>query len=423
MMKNMDRQNLQTLKGFRDFLAKDAIKRQYLKSKFIEIFELFGFEPIETPTLEYQELLLGKYGNEADKLVFKFTDEGGRNVALRYDQTVPTARILAMYNQNIPMPWRRFQIQNAFRAEKPQKGRFREFTQCDIDIFGSTSPLSDAELLAVGNTLLKNLGFKNFKILLNDRAILFKLMENAKIPENLQLSTIQSIDKLDKKSREDVEQELISKNLSVEMIHGLFETLDNAEPTEILKKTIEYSKMLGIEENILSFTPRLARGLDYYNSTIYEFEIDDYKAGSVAGGGRYDNLINNLCGVNIPATGYSWGFDRLIEALDQFDLFPKDLSKTITKVLLTVFSEELLPASTKAVNILRDKGINSEIIPSIDMKLEKQLKYADKKGIKWLIVIGPDEKEKDTVILKNLETGHQEEIKLNDLVDNVKNGD
>src|SRR3989304_6103482 len=183
----MDKQLLQPVKGFRDFLPEEARKRQYLKNKFVEVFELYGFEPLETPAVEYQEVLLGKYGDEADKLIFKFEDEGGRKVALRYDQTVPTSRILAMYQQNLPMPWRRYQIQTAWRAEKRQKGRFREFTQCDIDIFGTTSPLSDAELLSVGNALLKTLGFKDFKILLNDRAILFKLIQDAKVPQGLQL--------------------------------------------------------------------------------------------------------------------------------------------------------------------------------------------------------------------------------------------
>lgn len=416
----VDTTKLQTLKGFRDFLPKEAKKRQFLKDKFRETFELFGFEPLETPTLEYQELLLGKYGEEADKLIFKFEDEGGRKVALRYDQTVPTARILAMYQQNLPMPWRRYQIQNAYRAEKPQKGRFREFTQCDIDIFGTTSPLSDAELLCVGNALLKNLGFSKFKILLNDRVILFKIMEAAKIPDDQQLSTIQSIDKLDKKNREEVEKELLAKGLSVETVHKLFETLDKSEPTPTLQKTMEYAQKLGVPKEVLAFTPRLARGLDYYNATIYEFVIEGYSAGSVAGGGRYDNLIGQLCGVEIAATGYSWGFDRVLEALGQFKLFPKELAKTVSKVLVTTFSPELTDSSLAIVSKLREGGISGEIFPDETTKLEKQLKYADKKGVKWLVVVGPEEAEKGTVILKNLETGHQEDLSQDNLIEKLK---
>jgi len=415
----MDKIKLQPVKGFRDFLPKSARKRDYLKNKFRETFELFGFEPLETPAIEYQELLLGKYGAEADKLVFKFEDEGGRKVALRYDQTVPTARILAMYQQNLPMPWRRYQIQTAWRAEKPQKGRFREFTQCDADIFGTTSLLSDAELLAQGSSLLKGLGFKTFKILINDRNILFQIMRSASIPENLQLSVIQSIDKLDKKTRGEVEEELTKKDLSIDTIHLLFDTLDKAEKTEILQKTLDYAVKLGVPKETLDFQPRLARGLDYYTSIIYEFVIDGYTAGSVCGGGRYDNLIGQLSGVNIPATGYSWGFDRVIEAMDQFKLFPASLDKAITQVLVTVFSPALAEASAKVVATLREANIASEIFPNENAKLDKQLKYADKKGIKWLIVIGPEEAGRNSLILKNLETGHQEDSKLKDLINKL----
>lgn len=414
----MDKQFLQPLKGFRDFLPKEARKRQYLKDKFREVFELYGFEPLETPTLEYEELLLNKYGEEADRLVFRFTDEGGRKVALRYDQTVPTSRVLAMYQQNLPMPWRRYQIQSAYRAEKPQKGRFREFTQCDIDIFGTVSPLSDAEVLAVGATLLKRLGFQNFTILINDRAILIHLMEVAKIPSEMQLSVIQSIDKLDKRSREEVEQELLQKGLTVEMVHSLFEAIDGAEPTETLTETIEFSKSLGVPDEALKFTPRLARGLDYYNSVIYEFLIEGYTAGSVAGGGRYDNLIKQLSGVDIPATGFSWGFDRVIEALEQFNLFPKE--KTATQILVSVFNKDLAQKAADAAKNLRESGIGTEIFPDSATKLEKQLKYADKKGIRWLIVIGPEEAKNDRVVLKDLETGHQEDIKLKDVIEKLR---
>lgn len=417
----MIKQNLQTLKGFRDFLPKEAKKRQFLKNKFRETFELFGFVPLETPTLEYEELLLGKYGDEADKLVFKFTDEGGRKVAMRYDQTVPTARILAMYQHNLPMPWRRYQIQEAYRSENPQKGRFREFTQCDADIFGTTSPLSDAEVLSCGNTLLTRLGFKNFKILINDRAILFSIMSLAKIPENLQLSAIQSIDKLDKKSRGEVEEELTNKGLSIDTIHLVFDGLDKSKPTKLLQETIDVTKGLGVPDSAIDFQPRLARGLDYYTSIIYEFVIEGYSAGSVCGGGRYDNLINKLSGINIPATGYSWGFDRVIEAMEQFKLFPSEDQRE--GVLVSVFKEELVEMSAKVVQNLRENELSAELFPDESVNLKKQLRYADKKGIKWLVVIGPDEASKKSVILKDLESGKQDDIKLEDLVKKLKGVD
>lgn len=414
----MDTTKLQTLKGFRDFLPKEAKKRQYLKNKFVKTFELFGFEPLETPTLEYQELLLGKYGGEADKLVFRFVDEGGRNVAMRYDQTVPTSRILAMYQQNLPMPWRRYQIQNAFRAENPQKGRFREFTQCDIDIFGTTSPLSDAELLAVSGYLLTSLGFKDFKIYINDRSILFGLMNYASIPENLHLAVISEIDKLDRKSSDEVAKEIVDLGLQQATVEHLFHHLDEAEPTESIKEVIKLSKALGVKEENISFQARLARGLDYYTSTIYEIKIEGYKGGSVAGGGRYDDLIQRLCGVNIPATGYSWGFDRIIEAMEQFKLFPNEGKRA--GVLVSIFNPEIINDSLEVAASLRSAGITAEIFPNENVKLDKQLKYADKKGIKWFIVIGPDEVARKKLILKDLETGHQEDVGLEELVKKVK---
>jgi histidyl-tRNA synthetase len=412
--KNMDKQKLQTLKGFRDFLPEEAKKRNYTLGIIRKTFKLFGFEPLETPALEYQEVLLGKYGEEADRLVYTFKDKGGRDVALRYDQTVPSARVLAMYQQKLPMPWRRYQIQNTWRAEKPQKGRFREFTQCDIDIFGTLSPLSDAELLTVGSALLKELGFKKYKIIINDRSILFDVLNKTDIKENMHLSVIQTIDKLDKKTKEEVEKELLDKKLSIKQVHNLFNQIDKEKPTDTLKKVLQYTKDLGLDQSIIEFRPSLARGLDYYNSTIYEFVIEGYKAGSVAGGGRYDNLIKQLSGIDIPATGYSWGFDRLIEAMNQFNLFPKE--KMVTGVLVTIFNPDFIKESARVVRNLRDNSINAEIFPDESVSLKKQLKYADKKGVKWLIVIGPDEAKKKSIILKNLRNGHQEEVKLEDLV-------
>jgi histidyl-tRNA synthetase len=418
IMKNMDKSKMQTLKGFRDFLPEDAEKRQYAIDIIRKTFENFGFEPLETPALEYQEVLLGKYGDEADKLVYTFTDKGGRDIALRYDQTVPTARVLAMYQQQLPLPWRRYQIQKVWRADKPQKGRFREFLQCDPDIYGSTSPLSDAEIIAVTSAALINLGFKKIFCYLNDRKILFNLMDSVKIPEELQLSVIQTIDKLDRKTKEETQDELIKKGLPKEKIKPLFELIESSKPTENIKKVTKHAINLGVDKNTTKFQARLARGLDYYTSTIFEFKIEGYKAGSVAGGGRYDNLIEQLSGVSIPAVGIAFGFDRIIEAMGQFELFPA--KKTTTDVLVSVFNPELTEMSTIVTKNLRQNNINTEIFPDENASLKKQLKYADKKGIRWLVVIGPDEVKKDKVVLKNLLTGHQEEIKLKDIINKIK---
>lgn len=414
----MDKQKLQPLKGFRDFLPEEAEKRQYLQERFEEIFDLYGFEPLITPALEYQEILLNKYGEEADRLVYKFEDEGGRKVALRYDQTVPTSRILAMYRNNLPMPWRRYQIQRVWRAEKPQKGRYREFIQCDVDIFGTTSPLSDAELISLGETTLSGLGFDGGKILVNDRAILFRVMDMAEISKDKHLSVIQTIDKLDKKSREEIEEELLTKELRVKQIHDLFDAIDKAEMTETLERTLQYAQWLGVKEDSIKFQPYLARGLDYYNSVIYEFTIDGFESGSVAGGGRYDNLIGQLSGVDIPATGFSWGFDRILEAMEQFELLPS--GGFATKLLVTVFNQDLIEQAAGFARELRGSGVSTELYPDETKDLSKQLKYADKKGIKWLAVIGPDEAKNEKVVLKDLKTGEQQELTEKEIIAKVK---
>lgn len=414
----MDNNLLQPLKGFRDFLPEEARKRSYIIDNVKNTFELYGFEPLETPALEYESLLLGKYGEDAEKLIYKFEDEGGRRVALRYDQTVPTSRILASYKQQLPMPWKRYQIQPVWRAEKPQRGRFREFYQCDADIYGTTSPLSDAEIIALAYSLFTNLGFKDFKIYINDRNILFDVIGLVKIPPDLQFSVIASIDKLDRKSEEEVSLELEGKGLNKTTIKQLFEHLSTAKPTPVLDEIINYASSLGVDKNKLKFEARLARGLDYYTSTIFEVKIDDYPGGSVLGGGRYDNLIDNLCNVDIPAVGFALGFDRTIEALDLFGLFPKE--RTYTKVLVSVFNKELADESTLVAANLRQNSIETEIFPSHEAKLDKQLKYADKKGIKWLVVIGPDEVKKNKVVLKNLETGKQIDVKLEELPEKIE---
>ncbi len=415
----MDKQKLQPLKGFRDFLPTDARKRNYALAIIRETFEQFGFEPLETPALEYKELLTGKYGDEADKLIYSFKDRGDRDVAMRYDQTVPTARILAMYNQELALPWRRYQIQPVWRAENPQKGRFREFLQCDGDIFGSTSTLADAEVIALSSGIYKNLGFSDISIFLNDRSILFDIMTFVSIPKDLHFSVIQSIDKLDRRSQDEVAAELITKGLDETTIKHLFNHLETAKPTTRLAEVLAHAETLGVDKDHLKFLPGLARGLDYYTSTIFEIKIKGYGAGSVLGGGRYDNLIEQLSGVSIPAIGFAVGFDRTIGAMEQFDLFPK--SRSVTAALVTVFSPETLSQSTALVANLRENGIHVEIYPDDNVKLEKQLKYADKKGIKWLIVIGPEEVEKNTVILKDLATGHQEDVKLSEIVTKLKN--
>src|SRR3989338_11438730 len=242
----------QTLKGFRDFLPDEKRKRDFVAQKIIEVFERFGFEPLETPTIEYASLLLGKYGKEADKLIYSFKDRGGRDLSLKYDQTVPTSRILIQYQNTLSRYFRRYQIQNVFRAEKPQKGRYREFTQCDIDIFGTTEPLSDAEIIACTYQAFKNLGFDTVKIKINDRAILFDSLDQFASDKVSVLSVIQSIDKLDKMSQEFVVAELIKKGLSDQIAEKIITSINKATISANLKQIISITNQLGIpREDIL----------------------------------------------------------------------------------------------------------------------------------------------------------------------------
>ncbi|OGK21841.1 histidine--tRNA ligase [Candidatus Roizmanbacteria bacterium RIFCSPHIGHO2_02_FULL_37_13b] len=404
----------QTLKGFRDFLPNEARKRAYVISVFKNIFESFGFEPLETPALEYQSLLLGKYGEEADKLVYTFDDKGGRAVALRYDQTVPTARVLAQYQMQLGLPFKRYQIQPVWRADKPQKGRYREFLQCDPDIFGSSSSLADTEIIVVSSQILQQLGFKKFQILVNDRSILFAIMNRSQIPENEQLSVIQTLDKLDKKSKTEVIEELKKKRLSEDKIQMIFTAIDEANPSDNLEKIIKYALALGVTKETIIFRPYLARGLDYYTDSIFELLIEGYDVGSVGGGGRYNKLIKQISGVSIPAVGIAFGFDRIVEAIDQFSLWPKDMQQTT--VLITIFNQELIYQSIKVAQELRKENIALELYPDESTKLDKQLKYADRKGFQYAIIIGPEENDQNKIKLKNMTTGKQETLSVDEVI-------
>ncbi len=398
----------QTLKGFRDFLPKEAMKRLRAIEKIRKIFELFGFDPLETPALEYADVLLGKYGEEADKLLYLFEDRGGRKIGLRYDQTVPTTRVVAQY-PNLPKPFKRYQIQPVWRAENPQKGRFREFLQCDIDIFGAENLLADSEIIVCALSVAKNLGFQNAKMLINDRSIFAGLK-----PE-----FVTTIDKLQKIGKENVISELIKKGMSEKEAQDLVNSFDNKKPTPNLVSIFNQLKSFGLEEfKDFQFKADLARGLDYYTGSIFELVLPDYQTGSLGGGGRYDNLVGQFTGQKTPAVGFAFGFDRIIEAMDQLGLSESKL--TNTKILVTIFLPELKNQAIALTSKLRNAGINTEIYFDIDDKLEKQLKYADKKGITYVAIIGPDEVKNGTVTLKNLKEKKQETVAIDDLLKSVK---
>ncbi len=411
-------QTVQTLKGFRDFLPKDKRVRNFVEETIKETFELFGFEPIQTPTLEYASLLMGKYGDEADKLVYSFEDQGGRKIALRYDQTVPTSRVLSQYQNELPKYFRRYQIQSVFRADKPQKGRFREFTQCDCDIFESTSTVVDAELLAVYYSVYQKLGLTSIKLYINDRTTLMNTITPFATDEVNEFSIIQSIDKLDKLTEAAVVKELVAKGLYEADAQEVLKEITNAQMSKSLAQTVQQAIELGVEPEALVFTPTLARGLDYYTGIIFEGKIPEYSGGSVGGGGRYDKLIGELCGRDIAANGFAIGFDRTVEAVIELGLVPESAT-TSSQVLVTIFDETLTNTSLQIAKELRENKIKTEVYPIPD-KIGKQFKLANQKGIPFVIVVGDSEAAENKVQLKNMISGEQKLLDLKSAITEIQ---
>ncbi|MBP9699768.1 histidine--tRNA ligase [Candidatus Woesebacteria bacterium] len=407
----------QVLKGFRDFLPADKAARDFVMEKLTHTFQSFGFLPIETPTLEYRETIMGKYGDEADKLVYQFIDNGDREVALRYDQTVPTARFIANHFGEITFPFRRYQMQNVFRADKPQRGRYREFTQCDIDLFGSTDPIADAEVLSCVYAAYSAIGFTSIQIQVNDRQTLVSALEGCTKPGVGVFSLIQSIDKLDKLPPDEVIAELVRKGLSNVEAARVLDTLSQLQPSANLEQILSLAQRLGVPTSQLTFNAALARGLDYYTGMIFEVRIPEYTVGSVCGGGRYDNLIEQLSGIKMPAVGMAVGFDRTVEAAKQLGLLQD--ATTNQTVLVTVFDEHLVGESATITTKLREAGIPAELYSKVE-KLGKQFKYADKRNIRYVVVLGSDEQARQECVLKDLKTGEQESIAISELVSSLQ---
>lgn len=416
MIKAVSKTNLQTLKGFRDFLPEKMSIRNEVIKRLRLVFEKYGFSELQTPSLEYQEILLGKYGKGAEKLMYLFKDPGGRDVGLRYDLTVPLARVASTY-QDLPKPFKRYQIQPAWRAENTQKGRYREFFQCDIDTIGSNSPIADAEILAVTSGCLKALEFSSYKIKVNSRTILFSIMDNSGIAKERQLTIIQSLDKLDKKSKEEVVAELKSKDFEDKQIDLIFAEITKAKPDDYLTKVMALAIDMGAEKIV--FEPTLSRGLDYYTGPIFESVVEEPKIGSITGGGRYDELLKTLGGPDLPAVGTTIGLDRVCDVIEDLGLW-KDSVNPFVKVLVTVFSPELLPLSLSVAGKLRSFNVNTELYVSDETPLDKQLKYADNKNIPFVVILGPDEKKDNLITLKNLKTKSQEKIDLDEAIAKLK---
>ncbi len=427
------------LKGFRDFLPEDMLLRNKVIGIIKEVFELHGFLPLETPTLEHLDILTGKYGDEGEKLIFNFKDQGDRDVAMRYDLTVPLARVVAQY-QELPKPFKRYQIQPVWRADKPQKGRFREFYQCDVDILGSESRLADAEILSVVYHSLKELGFREFLIKINDRRLLNAMVRYTGKSDDAVVPFCRSMDKLDKIGVDGVKKELQSSGFSSEQIEKVFKVLspglekesfdinevskllagdDEADAAlEDLKKIFSYLDSLGVEKDAYIFDLSLARGLDYYTGTVFETVVTRPKVGSITGGGRYDELVGVFTSQGLPAVGTSLGLERIIEVINEHGFI--NAGQTVAEALVVNFGDDVSKEGLKLVKILRESGIPSEIYPD-SAKLGKQFKYADKMGIPAVLICGTDEITRGTVVVKNMKTGGQEEIKQTALVSHLRN--
>ena len=360
-----------TLKGFRDFLPQEVRKRNYVIETLKRVFESYGFEPLETPSLEYEDILLGKYGEEGDKLMYRFEDNGGRRVALRYDQTVPLARVVAQYQNDLPLPFKRYQISNVWRAENTQKGRYREFLQCDADIIGTSSVIADAELLGLVIDIYKELKL-DVIIKINDRANF----------ESLDKKYVSVIDKLEKLGESTVLSEMIEKGMSDADARSTLKSLQDKPMTENLKQVLDVLESMGKDTSKVQYEPTLARGLDYYTGMIFE-TIAQNSAGSICSGGRWDKMIGLFTGQNQPAVGFGLGFDRTVEVLEEQNLLPKKFATT--QVLVSIPSNKLKQTTLKITSMLRSKNINAETWLD-ESKLEKQFKYAEKKEITYVVV-------------------------------------
>ncbi len=417
------------LSGFRDLLSAQMLARQKVVDVIISTYELYGFTPIKTPAIEKFETLNGKYGEEAKTLIYDFKDRGGRHIALRYDHSVPLARLMATHGQALPSTCKRYVVGDVWRGESPQAGRYREFSQIDADIVGSDSYLADCEILAMTNDIFVALDL-DFKIEVNDRRILDGLVESCGITDKAQFQHLVSvIDKLAKIGKDEVLSEIhksygamveqrISKYLDVngpDALDQILKLIDNPKSTagvNSLKKIFETLKPLDLQG--VRFNQSIARGLNYYTSIVFETVLSKLPAlGSVASGGRYDELIAQLGGPDKPAVGTSIGLDRLMEGISQ--LGGNDEAQTKTAVYIVNLDESLDSQRLMLANQLRSSGIATEIYYS-NAKLGKQLEAIDKLGVSKVIIYGLDEHHKNVVLVKDLKTSEQVEVPLEDIV-------
>lgn len=420
-----------TLKGFYDYFADDMRVRDFVRKTFRETAISYGFEALETPALEYSELILGQSGAEAEKLYYRFEDNGGRDVMLKYELMIPMCRAVAQNYNNITFPYKRYQIQNVWRAENVQKGRLREFTQMDIDTLGSSSPMADAEIIQFGLSFLRKLGFKQFIVRLNNREIIKGLIDYLGIDEKYFENVYIAIDKLGKIGEENVKKELLEKGIEGGKIDTLLSSLnlDIEKLAEIVKNSEDGERGIKnvkaimdiLKDNkelseFVKFDPTLTRGLASYTGPVWEYEVIDGDVGSVSGGGRYDKAVSKYIGKEVPATGTSFGLERLTEVLKNRNILSGEISRD--SILLIPINEECIGYTMEIANKLRDKDIDTSIYPDIQ-KLKISLKYADRKGIKWVGIVGEDEMKEEKIQLKNMLDKSQNILSVEEAVNTI----
>lgn len=437
--------NTNPVSGTRDFLPLEVLRRHYVIDIVERVYQRYGFEPLETPTMERLDTLLGKYGEEGDQLIFRVLKRGEKlnrvlesqtdkrelaDSGLRYDLTVPLARVAAEYRAQLPRFFKRYQIQPVFRADRPAKGRFREFFQCDLDVVGTKSLIVEVELLSAAVEVLNELGFgqADFKLRLNHRALLRGLIQAAGIDPALEEPSLVAIDKLDKIGIAGVEKELLNRGVSSSSARRLLKLAagspeSNNQTIDWLREalaTIEIGlRGLSDLERIIQLLqgspaapfvevdPFLARGLSYYTGPIFEVALID-ATGSAGGGGRYDGLVGMFSGQELPACGFSLGLERVLLVMDEKGLFPSRLAGQ-PQVLMTQFSEETIPASMSLARDLRRKGLRVDLYPE-PTRYGRQFKYADQRQIRFALLLSEREMEEGVVTVKDLKSGNQEEV-------------
>jgi histidyl-tRNA synthetase len=418
--------------GTRDFLPDDIRRREYVIGVVRDVYERYGFEPLETPAFENIETLLGKYGEEGNKLIFKILKRGEHeasgeaDLALRYDLTVPLARVVAQYQNELPKFFKRYQIQPVWRADRPAKGRFREFFQCDIDAIGSTSVVVEVELLGAVSEVMTRLGFSDFTVRLNHRQVLSALLGAAGIPEARQADALVAIDKLDKIGVDGVTRELTARGIDAGAAERclVFMQCGPAEPPEAIiarlgntlaghLAVVELATIATLAESTpaagrIRIDPSLARGLSYYTGAIMEVSVPDL-AGSLGGGGRYDNLIGMFLGRDAPACGFSLGLERIIYVMTERNMFPASVAGGAVDVMVTIWNAETRADALALAGELRRGGLRVDVYPEAD-KLGKQFKYASSRSVPFVAIVGDDERSRGEVAVKDLRTGEQKSV-------------